>query len=116
MAPSYWPLSRKIGTMEANVSLVDLMELIQRDIEEKIEINRKLDIIMATQADNQAKIDALADTAEKIKAEVLDLKARYDAGQDLDFSRVQGLLSDVDAVNEDAVVPPVEPTPENPEA
>lgn len=114
MAPSYWPLSRKIGLMEANVSLVDLMELIQRDIEEKIEINRKLDIIMATQAENQAKLDALATGLEKVKTEVLDLKARYDAGQNLDFSRVEGLLADVDAVNEDAA--PVEPTPENPEA
>lgn len=100
--------------MEVSVSITDLMDLIQRDIELKIEIDRKLDLIMATQAENQAKIDALATVAEKIKAEVLDLKARYDAGQSLDFSRVEGLLSDVDDVNEDAVVTPPaeEPTPE----
>ena len=100
--------------MEANVSLVDLMELIQRDIELKIEIDRKLDAIMATQAENQAKLDALATGLEKVKTEVLDLKARYDAGQNLDFSRVETLLGEVDQVNEDAAVPPVEP--ENPEA
>lgn len=98
-----------MGNMEANISINDLMDLLQRGVELKIEINGKLDAIMATQAENQAKIDAIATVAEKIKAEVLDLKARYDAGQNLDFSRAEGLLSDVDAVNEDAVAPPVEP-------
>ena len=107
-------VERKIP-MDVNLTQDDLFGLLSRFVSGTEEINRKLDAIMATQAENQAKIDALATVAEKIKAEVLDLKARYDAGQALDFSRVEGLLTDVDAVNEDAVVPPVE-EPETPEA
>ena len=54
--------------MEVSISLTDLLDVLRQDIEYKIEINGKLDAIMATQAENQAKIDALATVAEKIKA------------------------------------------------
>ncbi len=69
---------------------------------------------MATQAENQAKVDALSVTVGKVLTEVLDLKARYDAGQTLDFSAVEGLLGQADAVNED--LPAEEPAPEEPTA
>jgi len=87
------------------------------------EIKRKLDLIMATQAENQQKIDAIVSGLEKVREEVLDLKRRYDEGQTLDFTRAEELLGEVDQVNEDLVTPgetPVEggetPTPEEPTA
>lgn len=67
-------------------------------------------LIVATQAENQAKLDALAALGQKIKAEVQALKDAANAGQTLDFSGVDQVLGEVDAINEDAP-PPVEPTP-----
>lgn len=97
----------KGDTVEVSVSIVDLMDLIERDIKYKIEIDRKLDAIMATQAENQAKIDALATTLEKVVAEVKALKEAYDAGQVLDFTNAERLVTEADEVNAD--VPPVDP-------
>lgn len=66
-------------------------------------------LIVATAQENQAKIDALAAVANKVKEEVQNLKLAYDAGQDLDFTEIEAALGQADAINEDAVVvPPVE--------
>lgn len=95
--------------MQIELSEQDLIGLVSRLVRGTDEINRKLDIIMATQAENQAKIDALVGGLEKVKEEVLDLKRRYDEGQTLDFSRAEALLGEVDQVNEDLVTPTPEP-------
>lgn len=77
------------------------------------------DTIMATQADNQARLDALADRQDKAYAEIVagiqELKDAADAGQVLDFTRVEGGAQLLDDINPDVVVPPVDETPVEPE-
>lgn len=64
---------------------------------------------------NQARIDALADQVDKAKNEVVAavdaLKAQVEAGETLDFSRLDSAVQTLDDLNPDAVVEP-EPTPE----
>lgn len=71
-------------------------------------------LIVATAAENQARIDALADRAEKAKGEIVaaidDLKAQAAAGQELDFTRAESAVAALDDLNPDA--PAAEPTPE----
>lgn len=76
-------------------------------------LNRKMGITVATQAENQAKIDAVATQLNKAKEEIIeaieDLKAQADQGQELDFSSLDSAAQTLDDINPDAVV---EPTPE----
>lgn len=67
------------------------------------------ELIVATAAENQATINQLVEGLEKVKSEVVALREAYDAGQTLDFSRLQSVLGELDAVNPDA--PAAEPAP-----
>lgn len=73
--------------------------------------------IMATQAENQARLDAVADRQDKAYTEIVagieELKAAAAAGQDLDFTRVEGGAGLLDDLHADVVaeVPPVDETP-----
>lgn len=71
--------------------------------------------IMATQAENQARLDAVADRQDKAYTEIVagikELKAAAAAGQDLDFTRVEGGAGMLDDLHADVVVPPVDETP-----
>lgn len=72
------------------------------------------DAIMATQIENQARLDAIADRQDKAHAEIVagiaELKAAAEAGQELDFSRVEGGAQLLDDLYADAPVdPPVDP-------
>lgn len=86
--------------------LASLIDKIAAPIIQQIEVLGEL--IVATAAENQAKIDAIAVVAEKVKTEVVALRQAYDAGQELDFSRVEAVLGELDSVNPDA---PVEESP-----
>ena len=59
--------------------------------------------IMATQAENQARIDALAAGIRKVAAEIRHLKTAYEQGQELDFGAAEAALTDADALNDDLV-------------
>ena len=76
------------------------------------------DAIMATQTENQARLDAVADRQDKALAEITagiaELKAAAAAGQVLDFTRVEGGAQLLDDLHADA--PVVEPeVPAEPE-
>lgn len=75
--------------------------------------------IMATQAENQARLDAVADRQDKAYTEIVagieELKAAAAAGQDLDFTRVEGGAGLLDDLHEDVVAEvPVEVPAETP--
>ncbi|MGX6508304.1 hypothetical protein [Rhodococcus sp. SJ-2] len=63
---------------------------------------------------NQDKINAIADQLDKARVEIVggiaDLKAQVEAGEDLDFSRLEAGAQALDDLHEDAV-----PEPETPE-
>lgn len=67
------------------------------------------ELIVATAAENQATINQLVEGFGKVKDEVVALREAYDAGQTLDFTPLQSLLGEIDAVNPDA--PAEEPAP-----
>lgn len=75
--------------------------------------NRLKGIIMATQAENQAAIDAVAAQVAKAKAEIVaridDLEQAANAGQTLDFSALRGDVQALDDLNPDPVVEPEQP-------
>lgn len=63
---------------------------------------------------NQDKINAIADQLDKARVEIVggiaDLKAQVEAGEELDFSRLEAGAQALDDLHEDAV-----PEPETPE-
>lgn len=63
---------------------------------------------------NQDKINAIADQLDKARTEIVggiaDLKAQVEAGEELDFSRLEAGAQALDDLHEDAV-----PEPETPE-
>lgn len=63
---------------------------------------------------NQDKINAIADQLDKARVEIVggiaDLKAQIEAGEELDFSRLEAGAQALDDLHEDAV-----PEPETPE-
>lgn len=63
---------------------------------------------------NQDKINAIADQLDKARTEIVggiaDLKAQIEAGEELDFSRLEAGAQALDDLHEDAV-----PEPETPE-
>lgn len=63
---------------------------------------------------NQDKINAIADQLDKARTEIVggiaDLKAQVEAGENLDFSRLEAGAQALDDLHEDAV-----PEPEAPE-
>ncbi|MEE2058993.1 hypothetical protein [Rhodococcus artemisiae] len=63
---------------------------------------------------NQDKINAIADQLDKARTEIVggiaDLKAQVEAGENLDFSRLEAGAQALDDLHEDAV-----PEPETPE-
>ncbi len=69
-------------------------------------LNRKLERIMATQAENQATIDAYAAQAVKAKGEIVAqieaLEKAQSNGQTLDFSGLRTAVGDLDDLNPDA--------------
>lgn len=74
---------------------------------------------MATQAENQARLDAVADRQDKAYTEIVagieELKAAAAAGQDLDFTRVEGGAGMLDDLHADVVAEvPVEVPAETP--
>jgi hypothetical protein len=67
---------------------------------------------MSVRDDNQAHLDALADQLEKVKAEFLaatkalratvdDLHAQMDAGDTIDFTRIDQLAQELDDLHAD---------------
>ena len=70
-------------------------------------------VIMATQAENQAAVDAVAAQLGKAKAEILAqidaLEAAANSGQTLNFDALRSEAQGLDDINLD---PPAEPAPE----
>ena len=66
---------------------------------------------------NQEKLNALADQLDKAQREIVDavdaLKAQVEAGESLDFSRIEAAAQALDDLNPDEVVEP-DPEPEVP--
>lgn len=88
------------------------------------------EILMATQAENQARIEALAGNINalgtglrKVAAEIRHLKTAYEQGQELDWtpadaalSDTEAALADADALNDDLVDPETPAEGEEPAA